>query len=737
MISGLSTGNIAGMVIQAEPIEFDDDDPRPLLKHLDQWATTALSTPEQWADVVQRAGQWADYSARNQVLLASYSIVGPVAGASTWAQVPSVDNGRECAVRTGEHSLPVRVPVTREGEVASGRTASNGFSRSVATEFVWVPVFAAEQLARRPDPAVMTLVAVPPMSQTVWAETVRKASTEIVGRRPRRIPSAQSQLTVLAARVPLGASRHALPVELADQAGWLVADRVARAVGPMPSFDPSGLKPRERWQRLEDVRNATGRVTRAVSNVLDVDLAASPLPRWAMEDDRDVGPGRRNYLSRSDVAGLPAGLWSEVGPYTQPEWESRGRPDVVGRAAFLKVTERSYLAVYETSGGARWTLETAGRGRHLGLVAEGTADTIIAAKADARAALRDRFPAVARTVDETLSTPVLSAGSGWVTLQDSRDERTLHRTFSDRVGVVVAPGPGGRWGVWTNTDGEIAQVPELVANQDDAKTMAQGVAQGLMMGHAAVNPARANAMLAEAAALPDQWDRQILVDLVGPGLLADDVVRLASADMPVGGLVELLADSGRVGPSTILQVLHVEQVDVVTVARLVAEIGIPAPEAVNEISRTWNISRLDAGDLVGATREEMKTSGATLSEMLAHSPVETLRTLDTRPQTWERLGPVLMEAGLDAVDALRHVADHAPNPESLAVAVESITDNADSLAGHDPVTAALTVIGRRVTPEGLAAVTERFGLDPYQSAVVFFEGERAGQGHGWCGHCPY
>lgn len=706
------------MVIQAEPIEFDDEDPRPLLRHMDQWATTALTTPEQWADMVTRAGQWADYSPRNQILLASYGIVGPVAGASTWGQVPSVEDGRECAVGTGEHSLKVRVPLTKDTDVASARTAGDGFSRSVAGGFAWEPVFAAEQLARRPHPDAMTTPSVPAMADREWSETVRKASTEIVGRRPRNIATPDAQLTALAAKAPLGANRHPLPNELANQAGWLVANRVGRAAGPMPGFDPSALRPRERWQRLEDTRKSVERVTRAVSNTMGVDLSASPLPRWAVRDDRDVEPGRRNYLSRSDVAGLPTGLWSEVGPYAQPEWEARGRPDATGRAAFLKATERSYLAVYETGGGARWALETSGRGRHLGLVAQGTADSMLLAKADARSALTERFPDVARAVDTALGSPVLSPASGWLALSDARDERTTQRVFSERVAAVVAPGPGGQWGIWMNVDGDLAQHPQLAPTQDGAQVLSEGLARGVLVGHAAVNPAQADQMIRSALGAPDSWDRSILVDVVGPGLVAQDAERLPVEDLAPAELVELLADSGRVGPETILRVLHVEGVDLSTAASLVPDVGLPIPEALNALSRTWGVGRLDAAHLVGASRDDMQQAGATLAEMLAHAPVETLRTLDTRPETWERLGPTLMESGMDAVGALRHVADHAPTPATLAVAVESITDAAETLGGRNAVTAALTVIGKRVTPDDLAAVTERFGLDPHEAAVA-------------------
>src|SRR5690606_39373001 len=83
--------------------------------HVTGVQTCAL--PISWGSVLERCGQWADYSPRNQVLRASYGIVGPVAGVATWERVPSVEPGRSCAVRTGEHGLPVRVPRSEERRV--------------------------------------------------------------------------------------------------------------------------------------------------------------------------------------------------------------------------------------------------------------------------------------------------------------------------------------------------------------------------------------------------------------------------------------------------------------------------------------------------------------------------------------------------------------------------------------------------------------------------------------------
>ena len=138
------------MVVVGHPIRFDEDDPRPMLRHLDAWARRTLTSPEAWGSALERCGQWVDYSARNQVLLASYGVAGPVAGAATWERVPSVEEGRGCAVRAGEHGLPVRVPVVDDGHVGSERSRSGAASESVARTHRWEPVFALEQLARRP-----------------------------------------------------------------------------------------------------------------------------------------------------------------------------------------------------------------------------------------------------------------------------------------------------------------------------------------------------------------------------------------------------------------------------------------------------------------------------------------------------------------------------------------------------------------------------------------------------------
>src|SRR3954469_18479980 len=104
------------MVVVSHALRFNEDDPRPMFRHLDQWSRTTLTSPESWGSMLERCDQWVDYSARNQVLLASYGVVGPVAGSGTWDRVPSTEPGRGCAVRAGERGLLVRVPVVEAAD---------------------------------------------------------------------------------------------------------------------------------------------------------------------------------------------------------------------------------------------------------------------------------------------------------------------------------------------------------------------------------------------------------------------------------------------------------------------------------------------------------------------------------------------------------------------------------------------------------------------------------------------
>ena len=699
------------MVVVAKPIRFAEQDPRAMLRHLDQWGRYSLGTPEAWGSVLERCGQWVDYSPRNQLLLASYGVVGPVAGAATWDRVPSVEPGRGCAIRQGEHGLPVRVPVVEETGVVNDRTRQSGRSESVAGSHRWELVFASEQLARRPAVGALTPAAVPTMSDREWREAVRIAAGRMTGHTPRSVKEPAEQLLAMAGRVSHGQGRVRLPEELTAQAAWLVADRVGRAEGAMPGFDPSGLLSRERWQSAVDVRRSVDRVLSAVSFGVGVELASSPLPRHELVDDREVRAGRRNYLAPADVRGLPLGVWVEAGPYKRAEWLARGVAGAVGVGAFMRVNDRSYLAVYDTKGGAMWRLETTGRGAHLGLVGQGESESLAAGKRDVAVALGERFPDAAAAIEAVTTNRVVSGSFGWSALPEGRDDRTQHRVFDDRVTAMVAPGPGGRWQTWVAVDGQQRQGP-YAPGVEDARTIADGIARGALLELSAVTPSKANEMVRELATGDSRWDRSDLVAVIGHRLSDTDRAELASTSDPAR-LTELMRDAGVIAPATMLHVLKAEGIDAANVYPLAATIGLPIAEAVRVIHDRWDVDRLTVGRELGADVHELRAAGCSAAEMLAVAPREVLRGLDQREHTWELVAPTLVEVGYTVAESVRHLAAHAPTPNTFAAGVATIVDS--------PVDA-FGLAGNHAQVEDLVALSQRYGLDPAETASAVAAG---------------
>lgn len=147
------------MVRQLRPISFDSYG--AMAGHLDRWAANALKTPEQWQQALVESHDWLDYAPRNQVLLLSYSINGPAAGAETWRLVPSSEPGRPCAVRAGEHGYPVRVPITTSGVEPDPFVGGTRPTRALVERWEWRQVFSIDQLARRPRPGILTPHVIP------------------------------------------------------------------------------------------------------------------------------------------------------------------------------------------------------------------------------------------------------------------------------------------------------------------------------------------------------------------------------------------------------------------------------------------------------------------------------------------------------------------------------------------------------------------------------------------------
>ena len=164
------------MAVQLRPIVFGSY--AAMAGHLDRWAARTLTTPEAWEAALVRSHAWLEFAPRNQVLLLSYGIDGPVAGAETWRFVPSAD-GRGCGVRAGEHGFPVRGPITTGGREPDPFVGGTRPTRSHVERWEWRPVFSVDQLARRPLPASLTPVEIP---ETLTGDGGYDEFTRAVGR---------------------------------------------------------------------------------------------------------------------------------------------------------------------------------------------------------------------------------------------------------------------------------------------------------------------------------------------------------------------------------------------------------------------------------------------------------------------------------------------------------------------------------------------------------------------------
>ena len=197
-----------------------------------------------------------------------------------------------------------------------------------------------------------------------------------------------------AGRLPRSADRPELIPTLRQQVAWLVAERVGRADGlEVAVFDPSQIKPRERWQRLLDVLDPARRLTAALGATVGVDLVRSSIPRMQVIDDRVVPANRRHRLPAATLDGLPVGQWVTVGPYTASEWSARGEL-ASGKGAFLRLNKTAYVVAVENGDQTQWRLEDVASRTGNGRLATGTSRSLDDAHRDVARALADRYPAL-------------------------------------------------------------------------------------------------------------------------------------------------------------------------------------------------------------------------------------------------------------------------------------------------------------------------------------------------------
>lgn len=700
------------MARQSQRIEFESF--ADMAAHLDRWATTGLATTAGWEDALVMSQSWLDYSPRNQALLASYGANGPVAGVETWRLVPSTHEDRGCAVRAGEHGYPVRVPVTTGGTEPDPYVGGSRPTRAAVERWEWRPVFGVDQLARRPAPDALTPPDLPatltgPQADAEFLAAARKVATATVRGRLPKSDDPHHVLADAAGRLRRSSKRPDLDPVLRAQVAWLVADRVGLAPGDRPpGFDPSGLKPRERWERLQDVLEPARKLTAGLGVAVGVDLVASPLPRMEIIDDRVVPAGRRHRLPAASLEQLPVGRWVTVGPYTPGEWAARGE-QASGQGAYLRLNKTAYLSAVEHGDTAGWRLEDVATRTGHGVLATGTAATLDQARDDAGAAVGARYPALAAPVDVTGPSPGGSAG-GWEAMPGQGRSAAQLRHLNDQVTIYAIPGPGGRWmpAVHHGPTGAMDRLP-YTRTLDQACDAAELAGQRAMRTLAVADPARLDTTIT-AFAGSDDYSRNELTALVGHRLHEPDRQRLSTAEP--AALVELLSAAG-LTPAATVAVLHAEQLHADTVAQLLPTVGVPMTDAIRVLRDHWDLPASNAATTLGATAAEMRDAGCSATEIMATRPRDILRALPDDAHLWELAGGTMAAAGHNANVVAGHLVAHAPTPDTFAAGIT---------AGIDDPGTGLTLAARHgATGDQLAAASEAYGLSPAETATALVD----------------
>lgn len=695
---------VGGMARNGQRLHFDTF--ASMAEHLDRWAHTGLADPTGWEDALMVSRDWLDYSARNQALLASYGLSGPVAGRATWQLVASTTEGRGCDVASGEHGWPVRVPVTTAGSQPDPYLGGHRPTRSAVDRWEWQPVFEAAQLARRPATDALSPVELPdslagPDGDSEFVTAVRKtAGATIRGPLPRsQDPTAL--LSEAAGRLRRSHQRPPLDDTLKAQVAWLVTDRVNRAsTDRPPPFDPTRLSSRERWERLQDVLDPARQLIGTLGRTIGVDLTASPLPRMQIVDDRVVPAGRRHRLPAASLEQLPVGRWVRVGPYTASEWAARGE-QAAGAGAYLRLNKTAYLVAVETgSDSAAWRLEDVAARTGHGLLAAGSARTLDDARASAVAAMRDRYPALTAPAVDTSPSPAGTIG-GWEQMpRAGRAAAAEMYQLTSEITLYALPAPGGRWQPAVHTP--TASGLELLAlqpNLEAARNHAELAGRRIERLSLVADPARSDQTIAAFAGDPN-YSRVELARLVGSRLETADAARIPTAT--AAELVELLGAAG-VTPATTVAVLAAERFEAGEVARVLPLAGVPMPDAIRVLHERWQLPRQDAAELLGATVAEMRAADCTAAEILAVRPRDVLRTLPDDPHLWTLAAGAMADGGHSLSTIVGHLAAHAPTPDAFAAGIITVADSPDAL---------ITAATQRAQPDQLAAAAEAFGLSP-------------------------
>ena len=400
--------------------------------------------------MVERCAQWVDYSPRNQVLFASYGVVGPVAGTGD-VGAGAVDRGGP-AVRAAGRGARSADPGAgdRRGHDAVAAVPAAGPFRVDRRRAPLGP--GVRRRAAGPPPAPATRwspVAVPAMRPGEWNEVVRRAAGRMLGQTPRKVVDPDQHLTLMAAKAPLPAGRPPLGDPALLGPGGVVGDR------PGSGCRPGRCRPstRRRCHRgsggrpCVDVRASTDRVTGGGVARPRVDLRRARCPgSTPATTGRSPRPAATTCPRPTSAVCRSGCGWSPAPTAGASGWPVGSPAPPAGPPICGSTTAPT------------WPSTRPGRGRCGGSRRPAVAPTTASSPTGPptvrrRQGRRARQRCASGTpTPPGPSTPHVSAPvapqHGWVPLPGGRDDRTEGRVFDERVSAMIAPGPGGRWETW-------------------------------------------------------------------------------------------------------------------------------------------------------------------------------------------------------------------------------------------------------------------------------------------------
>jgi hypothetical protein len=268
----------------------------------------ALTSSEDWQNLLKMAGSFHRYSPNNQMLLAVQGADGLVASFHTWKQITAED-GELCRIRKGETALRVFAPIRARNREVDPETGLPTVPEIVGYKLV--PVFCQTQLVSPPDlPAQPKLLEGQDPSPELWeavANQIYAAGFTLQRGQIDDVPEAKG-ITKFVERTVIVrddlSPQQALKTQIHELAHVLMHD---------PSLGENGGKLRER------VEVEAESVAFVVCDMLGVDSAEYSIPyvaSWAAGDPDRVQETVQSVLAaaRKIVVGIEAELGVDLRP---------------------------------------------------------------------------------------------------------------------------------------------------------------------------------------------------------------------------------------------------------------------------------------------------------------------------------------------------------------------------------------------------------------------------------------